>query len=286
MKKTYILMRNTDYGPAGPFQLGNLLADPTTPESIIENSSPIQLPASIPLQTSSVQDFKDSHQKTSSGKYGIFAKFLSILGIGADISYEHSSTKSREVNAETLETKFFTPNKEYLTTIMQDPAVQAFVKGQMFRANVYVVTGLRVALGVGVGSETEERKGGVKISASVNGTLMGGPPIEIGPDVEMERGRKREQGWGRSADFVYAYRVKEVRYSAVKSKIVSKDVKGDLYSLDGKNIVKDETKEDGDEGVTLEAEVVGPEWVTAKSLRKKAVDVLDEDGEICEVMIP
>jgi len=75
-------MRNTDYGPTGPFQLGSVLADPTTPESIIENSSPIPPPASIPPQKSSILDFKDTYEKTNAGKYGIFTKFLSAFGAG------------------------------------------------------------------------------------------------------------------------------------------------------------------------------------------------------------
>ncbi|KAE9378497.1 hypothetical protein N431DRAFT_452585 [Stipitochalara longipes BDJ] len=83
MKKTYILLKNTDYAPTGPFQLGSLLADPAAPESIIENSSPVPLPAIILLQKSSLRDFKGSHEKNQSGKYGIFSKFLYVLGIRA-----------------------------------------------------------------------------------------------------------------------------------------------------------------------------------------------------------
>lgn len=142
---------------------------------------------------------------------------------------------------------------------MQDPAVQTFVKEERFRANVYVVTGLRLAFGVGTGSESKETKGGVKVSASVSGTLVGGPPVEIGPNVKIGRGEKREVGWGAgSTDFVYAYRVKEVRYSVTKGKLVSKDIKGDLYSLDGKRMAKEEGKKDNEEGVTLEVEDMGP----------------------------
>lgn len=286
MKKTYILLRNTDYTPTGPFQLGSLLSEPTVPESLIENSYPIPFPPGMPVQTSFLADFKTSSSLESRGKYGIFTKFLSVLGIGADIHYEHQSKNSREINAERLETRFITPTREYLEMIMQDLAVQAFVQEQRFRANLYVVTGLRVALGVKSGSESEEGNGAVNFSVSVDATAATGVPVQAGPDIGMERGMKKGIGWGAGEDFVYAYRVKEVKYSVRKGRVVSKDVKGDLYSIGGKKVMKEEGNEDVEEGVTLEVQDVGPEWVTAKAMRLKAVEVMDEDGEACEIAMP
>jgi hypothetical protein len=286
MKKTYILLRNTDYTPTGPFRLGSLLSEPAVPESLIENSYPIPFPPGMPVQTSSLADFKTSSSLENSGKYGIFAKFLSTLGISADVNYEHQSKHSREINAERLETQFITPTREYLDMIMNDSAVQAFVQEQRFRANVYVVTGLRVALGVASGSESEEVSGAVQVSVSVDATTATGIPVQAGPNIGIERGMKREVGWGAGEDFVYAYRVKEVKYSVMRGRVVSKDVKGDLYSIGGKKVMKEDGNKDVEDGVTLEVQDVGPEWVTAKVMRVKPVEVMDEAGEACEIIMP
>jgi hypothetical protein len=283
MKKTYILLRNADYSPTGPFQLGSLLSNPTIPESLIEKFLPIPFPPDLPIQTSFLTDFKSSSSLENSGKYGIFTIFLSVLRIGAD--YEHEFKMTREINAKRLETQFITPTREYLEMIVQDSAVQAFVQEQRFRANVYVVTGLRVALGVSSGSESEEGKEGLNVSISVDATAATGVPVGVGPDISIERGKNREVGWEGGEDFVYAYRVKEVRYSVRKGRVVGKDVKGDLYSVEGKKVVKEGNKDDGEE-VTLDIEDVGPEWVTAKAMRAKAVEVLDEDGKACEIVMP
>jgi hypothetical protein len=287
MKKTYILTRNTNYSPTGPFTLGSLLSDPLNPESIIENTYPppfISLPS---LQTSFQTSVNLSSTINTSGKFGVFTKFLSQFGLGADLSYENASTSSREVEAQLLETKFFTPTLQYLEAVIQDIAVREYLEKQRFRANIYVVTGVKIASGVESGSESDGKRIKSNVALGLDGTPAG-VPVNIGPEISITRTQKSHIDWGKCDDFIYAYRVKEVRYSVGRGTLVgTKDAKGDLYGIGQK--IKEQTeqaKDDKSEGEVVDIEDEGPLWVTARKLRVNGEEVMDDDGELCELVIP
>lgn len=278
-------MRNNNCRPDGPFQLGSLLSSPTTPESAIGSSALLPFPESMAIQVSSLHDFRSTCEQNTASQFGVFTKFLSVLGIGADVSVETGVTTSHSVSAEKLETRFITPTRTYLELLLQVPAVQEYIKEERFRANIYLVTGIRFAFGVRSGSSSDERKSGVHVSASVDGSITGGVPARIGPEVTIDKGRKVKMEFGKSDDYVYAYRVKEVHYSTRKGKVVSKDIKGDLYSLDGKRAVVEKDGEADDENVILEVDDMGQEWLSARAMRSPAVEGIDDDGAACEIVI-
>jgi hypothetical protein len=286
MKQTYILMRNNNYRPDGPVRLGSVLSSPTTPESTIGSSTLLPFPESIPIQVSSLYDFKSTCAQNSGSKFGVFTKFLSVLGIGADVGVETAVMTSHSVSAEKLETRFIAPTRDYLELLLQVPAIQEYIKEQRFRANIYLVTGIRVAFGVREGSSSAERKSGVHVSARVDGSMTGGVPASVGPEVTIDKGQKVKMEFGKSDDYVYAYRVKEVHYSTRKGKVVSKDIKGELYSLDRKGVVVEKNGEADDEHIILEVDDMGQEWLSARAMRSHAVEGIDDDGAACEIVMP
>ena len=288
MKKTYILTRNTNYAPTGPFGLRSVLHDPTDPESLIEGYVPIPLPVEIPIQESSLVTYRDSHESSTKDNYGIFAKFLAITGMGVDVGYKHGSKETRDMSAKELGTKFFTPTSEYLKAVLDDVSVQSFLQNRKFKPNIYMVTGVRVASGATGGSLTEgrERAGGMSLEA--DGTAAG-VPVQAGIKAGQERMVETELSWESSTDYIYAYRVKELIYSVRKAKLEGiKDIDGDLYAVDGRRVLKRETSQptNDEEKMVVLSLVEGPEWVTAEVLQLKPDELVDEDGKLCDVVIP
>jgi hypothetical protein len=67
---------------------------------------------------------------------------------------------------------------------------------------------------------------------------------------------------------------------------VSKDIKGELYSLDRKGVVVEKNGEADDEHIILEVDDMGQEWLSARAMRSHAVEGIDDDGAACEIVMP
>lgn len=86
-KKTYFLPPNWDYPPppAGPLQLGTIITHPITPSRSL-NLEALQ---PIPRTFQNVKtDWEQTRSQIYEGRFGIWASFLQIVGIGGDIGFD------------------------------------------------------------------------------------------------------------------------------------------------------------------------------------------------------
>lgn len=82
----YFYAPTWDFPPDGPIKLGNVLKSLDKPERPICCYPPPSDPQSLLRTTKS--DVHYTKEKLKSGKFSLLTKFLSVLGVGVDTSFE------------------------------------------------------------------------------------------------------------------------------------------------------------------------------------------------------
>ncbi|KAL6720846.1 hypothetical protein ACLMJK_002771 [Lecanora helva] len=281
--KTYFLAPTRDCPPSGPIALGNIIASPSTPEEAL-NSSPIEpLP---PIHESYKGDWRADLSRYKRGKIGIWTKFLQVLGVGVDVSVNFITGDLDIYQFNRIDTKFFVPSREYVEQSVSTPEVQDFVAKSKFRANIYMITGIKIARGASIAS-SKLRDRGINLQFGIDGTSAG-IPFAAGPDIELGTGRGQDISFNTSSDFVFAFRLREIMYSKKKGIEHREFRKGALFGLEGGggNSTEEEPKGEVKEEFVLGG--AGDKDVGADDVEMEGDKVLDdgEEEEVCECVVP
>ena len=138
------------------------------------------------------------------GKIGLWTKFLQVMGVGIDFSVNYDVGKTDIYAFNRVETRFFAPDRVYVEESMSAPEVREFIARSKFRANIYMITGIKVAIGASVTS-AKLRQHGIHVQLGVDGTAVG-VPLSLGPNVEVSSGRTQGSTFDHASDFVFAFR--------------------------------------------------------------------------------
>ncbi|MCJ1242253.1 hypothetical protein MMC14_010260 [Varicellaria rhodocarpa] len=209
MVKTYILAPNwvTAPPPDGPIKLGHLLDDLTefTP---LNRVNVVEIPKTY-LNPVDIKDgFKTSRSKLLSGELGIFAKVMGLVGVGAGAKIFYKKDKNDVLSCKKLDTMTFDPPASYITKSMALLEVKTFMEGSMFKAPVYMLTGLKIGRGASLQSSSTKDKG-VKIDGGLNPP---GSPVQFGGKAGLAVTATEGESWEGSTDFIVAFRVKKIWY--------------------------------------------------------------------------
>ncbi|KAF2460201.1 hypothetical protein BDY21DRAFT_369266 [Lineolata rhizophorae] len=273
-KKCYFGAPRRDCPPEGPIKLGNVVASPLIPdEPINENPAP-------PIETS-IYEHNDRNWtlervKTGKGSVGIWTSFLApILGVGADVGTSWDNDCGQEWRCKNLCTRWFIPSQEYVKQAVHDPAVRRFLAGNRFRERIYMITGLMIASGASLAAKSMQERG-LYVHAGVDATVLGGAPVSAGPEGELKRGTRERETVEGADDFVFAFRLREIRVKR-KGEVVHKQFsKGALYN--DEIYVREDRKDDA------EVEVLGIDEQDADAEEFGLDDgdvVEDDDGQEC-----
>jgi hypothetical protein len=104
-----------------------------------------------------------------------------------------------------------------------------------YRKPVYVITGVKIVSGA-KGATRTLRAADCAVGAQVDGTVLSGGmvPVSGGPEFRRGKATKSVVSWEGSTDFVFAYKVSEVRVSkAGEVKREREYTKGALYEEGG-----------------------------------------------------
>ena len=281
MVKTYFLAPTRDCPPSGPIALGNIIAAPSLPEEALN-----QRPA-LPIQSiyeSYHTNWTAEVGRRRQGKIGLWTKFLQGLGVGIDLSVKYDIGKTDIYAFDRVETRFFRPDKIYIEESMCSPDVRHFIKKSKFRANVYMITGIKIAIGASVTS-TKLKERGINVQLGVDGTAVGGVPLGLGPNVEVSSGRTQAVSFDGASDFVFAFRLREIIYSKKRGMTDREYSKGALFGLEsGQGAAAFQPKQDVSEE-DLEVLGLADEDVNAEDVDLEAsATVDDDDGEACECL--
>ncbi|CCF34405.1 hypothetical protein CH063_06407 [Colletotrichum higginsianum] len=231
-RKTYFILRSTDYKPDGLIQLGQLIEDPHTPYRRI--APPIRpLPADA-VHVSLKNDWSLDKSKGAAGELGVFAQFLAV--ITAEASAHASNEFTQSWSAAQLETAFLElgsdKESDYVTSSVQKAAVQKrltregfFKKMVLSKKVLYMVTGVKIARRPGQVSSgaTKTTGGAVKLGADP-GT---GGVVTTGVQGGLDRSSSFVESSTPDDDFVFAYRLRKVHVNfSSNTSLLGNDVSG------------------------------------------------------------
>ncbi|KAG4444054.1 hypothetical protein IFR05_000514 [Cadophora sp. M221] len=247
--------------PDGPLHLGTIIDNLTDVEPLNESC---RLPLPTKEQKHTSTGFVATRSELIKGKYGIWAKFAGIEGIGGELSLSNERTAEDTYRFEKLEEISFTATKAYMTESMNKPDVKEFVEGGGWDP-VYIITGLKIARGPSV-----ELKKGKKLAVKANLGLThpgGVQGFDVGPKAEYETDPSSSVTFEKSDDFIYGIRVKRLYFKrglflkkpggVVGEHFHSGATLVDNDSVFGNNLDEVEEGEIGDE----DEEVEDKEWV-------------------------
>lgn len=218
----------------------------------------------------------------NSGHIGIWTSFLQVLvgaSIDAGVSWKNSGLQS--YTAKSMKWYEFRPSLHYIRTAVADEEVDEFIRENKFREKIYMVTGVMIASGAsGVIRSMRER--GLYAHAGVDGTLFSGgaAPVALGPEGDVKWGRQEATSFEDADDFVFAFRLRQIKVKK-SGEITSKaKVDGALFGLeDGEKLLRQRAADEGKIGVLVDG--LAEEDASGVDFRLEDVDAVDLEGEAC-----
>ncbi|KAF4333669.1 hypothetical protein FBEOM_12501 [Fusarium beomiforme] len=220
--KTYFLCPTTEFiqaPPAGPLRLGSILRSTATPQY------PLNVTHNIPLAQDPSPIVETAWRKTVSAEtglgLGVYAQFLR-LGLGPEASADHSSQASSVFAFDAMTTLSFDPEPQYVKEAIKAPAVQAYLKEPKQRfaptVSLYLVTGLKLVKGANI-KYSASSSTDVKANIGINVAPLG---LTIGPKGHWTRGSDDDTEFKRESEFVFAFRVKRLKFG-LRRKLEAED---------------------------------------------------------------
>ncbi|KAF2815768.1 uncharacterized protein BDZ99DRAFT_514413 [Mytilinidion resinicola] len=269
-KPCYFLAPTRTCPPEGPIRLSGIISSPSLPDEPINTSTP-------PLESCSIfthnqRNWTSWNAKSKSGRIGVWGSFLqSILGAGGDLG--------------NMRTNWFVPSQEYIELAIWEESVRRYIIANKFRERLFMITGVMIASGAsGVSKVIQDQ--GFYTHAGVDATLFSGVPLGAGPEYECHRTARTEAEFGDVDDFVFAFRLRQIKVKKtgeVKHAQYNKDALFDLERF--KDKYEKTAKDDG--LVEMEIEGFAESDATGDDFGLDGEEVIDEDtGEKCLCVIP
>jgi hypothetical protein len=284
-RKYFLPPAARDLAPSGAILLGNMIANPQTPDEPINSDPPPPIPPLILLPDVAEPDWSWEREVRLSGQGSIFASFLQhIVGVGVEAGLKGDDIVKKAYSA-SLVTKSFSPSLEYIQTAIASPDVQEYLQSAgFFKKRLYMIVGIKIASNATIATSMMG-KVGIFANVSFDATQVGAPGLEFGPKFQVSRAVRDISTSKGVPSFVFAYRLKRI---ALKMRKLGQDVitqsnyyKGALYSQgDGGN-----KHEDKAEGYLVDGIEEGD--ASADEFGLAALDARDEsDDQLCQVVMP
>ncbi|EMR62403.1 hypothetical protein UCREL1_10658 [Eutypa lata UCREL1] len=199
-------------------------------------------PTSSQVFLSEKTEVEYSKEKLKAGSFSILTTFLSILGVGVDVSADLENSEGEVYSFKRIETTQFIPTEDYIQKCIETEAVRRFLERCRYRKAVYVITGLKVVYGAKAKSYTSRAHGGAA-AVAVDGTIWSGgaAPVSVEPGVEGRLETSKGTAWEGSSDFIFAFRVRKVHVSKQTSLVDRNEdyTKGAMLGDNFEEIAKD-----------------------------------------------
>ncbi|KAF5702069.1 major facilitator superfamily transporter [Fusarium mundagurra] len=180
-------------GVAHPLNLNAAIGIP--PEHIFPRNGP-----------DSKTGFTRTLKELRSVEASIWAKIFSLQGLGGTFNFLNKRTDDESLTVEEIQTRYFSPTEEYMTKSLELPDVAGFVTATQKEDPVYMVTGLKVAIGAKlskVESKTKNLKAEIGASDPQGMVSAGGSGGYASEDTSA-------MGFDGSTPFVLGIRVRKI----------------------------------------------------------------------------
>ncbi|OMP86969.1 hypothetical protein BK809_0007055 [Diplodia seriata] len=266
--------------PNGPIQLGSIQYSPHSPED------PLYIPPVFPtdaegLLVHKLKDFNFDSNANKSSKVGIWASFLQLITtIGGDIDIGRDATKSFTLNAQEMTKMTIRPTTKFVETCVADEKVKRYITKNRFRNKIYMVVGVMIASGAK--SCVEYLKAhGLGANLGVDATSLGFP-VSAGPKVAFSSEEKTKIGSESSDDFVFAFRLQEVKVKNGGVSVQRFVTKGALFEGDKQAESHGLFLEKEEQSAVVEVIGLSGEDLSGGRLGLEALDAVSEtDGNDC-----
>jgi hypothetical protein len=231
MSRTYnrwILTKSCEFSPNGNLRLGQILAKPKDPAYVLQPLGPLPLHEGIAPEITSRSNVGMHDTNELSAQFSAWAN-LGYVPMQFKAASATTYTHDLQWHFDKLESQIMSPSLAYVRDAMRHGDVDAALKNwkHPFKRRVYMVTGVRIVNGARMVRENT--------SSSNNKVVAEG----AAPDQSVSAGTRagfatqstESEGFDRATDFVFAYRLNEVRYRGVVTHKPYTD--GEVASADG-----------------------------------------------------
>jgi hypothetical protein len=169
----------------------------------------------------------------TSFQLGLSATVLSMIPFG--IAGQTPKNDHHRYQIEKVEGQMFLPNRDYVRKSVLQPEVLRYLAGNGYRKSLYMIVGIKVGFNAEI---THQRKNKFwsRVKCSFPAALTG-IPVDFRAKLGFKVTNSRYEKKHIPSAFVFAYRLREVRYS--KKDTVTRDIEftkgADLHSLYGNN---------------------------------------------------
>ena len=195
--------------PKGPLHLGTVVTD-------LNELIPLNYRSRIAITEDEVFSdtkvgFTSTFAKLRSSEWGVWAKIFGVEGFGGKLNWLHSRRNDETISVDRLETTFFNPSVDYMTQVLAVPNIKAYVESTQKKAPVFMVTGIKVAIGATLskskteGDEANAGFGAVKIALAT----------DLGPKAGIKNVTTMGAGFEGSTSFVLGIRVRKIYWKRI-----------------------------------------------------------------------
>lgn len=196
-------------------RLGQLIVDPRQPTDRL-GKGPLELGSDDYVFPHCPEfDVTFTHNNCYSYGIGLGAAIASMLPFGIKGHYEKSSAKIFEI--EKIESQSLVPSEEYVRRSLMQPVVRQYLATKNHRKSLYMIVGIKLGCNAQIIQARQDFTSGT-VSVDFPGAAAG---IPVDPKLHVGVARFRSGCLGRKIPhtFVFAYRLREIRYS-VKSDLI------------------------------------------------------------------
>ncbi|KAI0857484.1 hypothetical protein F4860DRAFT_356993 [Xylaria cubensis] len=205
--KTYIFAPNFALSP-NSLQLGDILVDPLGP--ILD---PVNRKCRLPIDKDDLKDiaswkkFSSTRSELLSGRFGLWTTFLALLGVpfGVDIGLFLERKSNDVINAPELQTHEFFITDEYVNNVFAQGAVKSYMKRRKYRTPVYMVSGLKIAIGGASVNPDITTKTEGKVGVTGPEGVAAAEPL-----FQYIRNRTKNVAFDSKTDFILGFRVERI----------------------------------------------------------------------------
>lgn len=232
--KMYWLAPARHSTPLGAIALGNIIKDPRQPEIALNDPDSAAV-KKLAAKAVPVDETRTFHCLTEGGSVrgNVLARLLDRFEAGAGVGHNHDTSAIYQIDKMT--TQSINPTLSDIRAVFNEPPVQAAVRNSFFRANVYMIVGIRIVYGADVFASTVRAAGGfLHFRADLSAPAAGGlPPVSLGAALEAARssGKILATRVSDKTPFVLAYRLREIAYASRKVR-EQREIAGDMFHHD------------------------------------------------------
>ncbi|KAK6212416.1 hypothetical protein LQW54_005369 [Pestalotiopsis sp. IQ-011] len=203
---------------------------------------------------------------------GFWAKIFTPASFGAEVSGGRQNNVETNVYVRQLETSYFFPSIEYISTALQRPSLKTYLQITRKKYPVYMITGLKIARGA-TWQSSRAKANNVALGLSLPDFLAG--VVEFGPKVNNSVANSTSTQVEDGGDFVLAYRATKIWYSRLdrlkterylEGATMAGDHETDTESLEDVDLVRD-VAADGLAADIIEVSTEGKSYGVEPSVR-------------------